>query len=56
MVFGKIYFPPKEKRKRELEFEYLEQKDMLVVEYFANFISLERFSPGPIAIKKMRTD
>ena len=52
VVFDDIYFPPEEKRKRELEFEHVEQKGMFVAEYFAKFISLERFAPGLVANEK----
>ena len=64
VAFDDMYFPPEEKRKRELEFEHLEQKGMSVAEYLAKFISLEkfapfsleRFAPCLVANEKMRVD
>ena len=52
VVFDDMYFPHEEKRKRELEFEHLEQKSMFVAEYLAKFISLVRFAPGLVANEK----
>lgn len=53
MVFNDMHFPPKEKSKRELEFEHLQQKGMLVAKYLVKFISLERFTSGLVATEKM---
>lgn len=55
-MFDDIYFPPEEKGKREIEFEYLQQNGMSVTEYLTKFISLERFAPGLVATEKMRAD
>ena len=56
MAFDDMYFPPEKKRKRELEFEHLEQKGMSVAEYLAKLICLERFAPGLVANEKTRAD